>query len=146
MYSAMSYGETADAVLFEFSHSTSADAAYATLLELGYKPVRNGSGQLHIHLNRGDLTSALEIAMAHGGYLLDQVGIREDAMFCSAYDTDAIPIPAHIVNEDMADVPYGTDTSGAAQDLSMTGADGEPGNEFLPQHDDYGFFSGDVRA
>jgi hypothetical protein len=137
-----------DALMLGFPDASGASLAYVTLQELGYSPVRHGSGEIHIHINRGDLTSALEIAMAHGGHPLDRESIRSDELFCSTYDMDAIPIPAHFVNEDWGEaaVDGGNAIVDAVPDLQNRDAEGDPGHDLLPGHDDYGFFSGDVKA
>jgi|GEM_PF-1229721 len=141
-----------DAIMFSFPDSHSASLAYATLQELGYAPVRHEGGELHVHLRKGDLTSALEIAMAYGGQPLERQGIAGDSLYCSAYDMDAITIPAHLVNEEETtdgddavafDPPHAL---GGAETLRYRDEDGAPPDSYLPTHDDYGFFSGDVRA
>ncbi|MBW7455496.1 hypothetical protein ACFOLF_25800 [Paenibacillus sepulcri] len=72
-------------LLFEFADENDAALASNTLDELGYAPVLlEGKPNVHIQLDGGDLTSAIEIAQAHGGKLAVQ----------------EIPIPAHMVNED----------------------------------------------
>ncbi len=123
--------------------------AYVTLNELGYLPVKNGD-HVHIHLERGDLTSALEIAMAHGGQLCSQAALQEDAMLAGAYDMNAIPIPAHTVNEDWVDAyaMEASDELGDAPQPQLRNRDeaGADDGLFDPDDRSYGFFSGDVRA
>ncbi len=61
-------------ILFRFADRSSADAAFDTLHELDYEPVRRKDAAgctLQIQIDRRDLTSALEIAQAHGGSLVD---------------------------------------------------------------------------
>jgi hypothetical protein len=105
------------------------------LQELGYDPVMHGESRMHIHVDGGDLTSALEIAQAHGGQLVEQADIAEEAVTNTAYSLDAITIPAHVVNEDWID----------AEDAHNRDDDATHGNdEFLPDAGDYNHFSGDV--
>ena len=150
------------AVQFRFNDPHNAAMAYATLNELGYQPVKSGNA-VHIHLDRGDLTSALEIAMAHGGQLAGEAALEESAVIDTAYEMDAIPIPAHTVNEDWPD-HYATATADeqpghyameAAEELgSLSSGRGSAGEDedgdgdglFEPDAGAYGFFSGDVRA
>ncbi|GGG17511.1 hypothetical protein [Paenibacillus abyssi] len=91
------------AIRFEFFDNNSAVLAWGTLKELGYSPVREDGHRVHIHLERGDLTSALEIAMAHGGRLIEEAPMEEACYTDTAYTMDSIRIPAHIVNEDRFD-------------------------------------------
>ncbi|WP_051237260.1 hypothetical protein [Paenibacillus pinihumi] len=85
---------------FEFADKHSASLAWGLLTELGYAPGKAGSRQVHIQLQHGDLVSALEIVMAHGGRLMEQESGDEAELADTAYELDVIPIPAHIVNED----------------------------------------------
>ncbi len=78
--------------------------ALDTLEELGYKVslhTETKSPVLHVIVDRNDLTSALEVAQAHGGRLLEgQASPSEISTYAMAYDPDGlIPIPAHFVNE-----------------------------------------------
>ncbi|PZD95657.1 hypothetical protein DNH61_14155 [Paenibacillus sambharensis] len=130
------------AVQFSFASSNEASMAYATLQELGYSPVREEE-RVHVHIQQGDLTSALEIAMAHGGQLCGQAAIRDNMVIETAYDMDAIPIPAHTVNEDWAEA-YASDRPG--NDELRNRDDAAADMEFDPDGGEYGFFSGDVRA
>jgi len=133
------------AIQFAFQDEHDAAMAYATLNELGYTPVRSGD-TVHIHLERGDLTSALEIAMAHGGQLCSQAALTDDSVLNSAYDMGAIPIPAHTVNEDWTD-EYAMEASTELGE-PLRNRDEEAADDGLFDPDDrtYGFFSGDVRA
>ncbi|CAM4476807.1 hypothetical protein [Paenibacillus tarimensis] len=130
------------AVQFSFVSSSEASMAYATLQELGYSPVREEE-RVHVHIQQGDLTSALEIAMAHGGQLCGQAAIRDNTVIETAYDIDAIPIPAHTVNEDWTEA-YAGDTPGNEELRNQSGAAED--TDFDPDGGEYGFFSGDVRA
>lgn len=87
---------------FQFGDGRSALLAMDTLQELGYLAVPLGSGDprnaamLEVSVEKSDLTSALEIAHAHGGILLEG-GEGEAQTLMAAYGLDAVPIPAHIV-------------------------------------------------
>lgn len=123
------------AIMFDFSESGSAEMARQLLLELGYDPVMHNATRMHIHVEGGDLTSALEIAQAHGGQLVEQSDIAEEAITNSAYSLDAITIPAHVVNEDWIeaeDAHNRDDAAAMAED------------EFVPDAGDYNHFSGDI--
>lgn len=151
------------ALQFQFTDPNNAAMAYATLHELGYDPVRSGS-VVHVHLERGDLTSALEIAMAHGGVLAGEAPLQDCNVIETAYDMGAIPIPAHTVNEDWpdhyanatADEPAASQSAmEASEDLGSLssgrgsageGEDSDGDGLFEPDAGTYGFFSGDVRA
>ncbi|MFF2091655.1 hypothetical protein [Paenibacillus sp. NPDC058174] len=89
------------AILFDFADAASASVACDTLQELGYEPMLHEGNRVHIHVDGVDLTSALEIAQAHGGRLVEQASIRSEAITNTAYSLDAITIPAHVVNEDL---------------------------------------------
>ncbi|MDF2835566.1 MAG: hypothetical protein K0Q63_1206 [Paenibacillus sp.] len=107
------------------------------LQELGYDPVMHGESRMHIHVDGADLTSALEIAQAHGGQLVEQADIAEEAVTNTAYALDAITIPAHVVNEDWID----------AEGAHNRDDDASYANEeFLPDAGDYNHFSGDVHT
>ncbi|TDL52894.1 DNA/RNA helicase [Paenibacillus dendritiformis] len=95
----------AAAIRFRFSDAASARLAFDTLEELGYEPVYDGDHrtELHIHVEKRDLTSAMEIAEAHGGTLVEEGDMTESAIVNDAYNIDLIPIPAHVINEDWAD-------------------------------------------
>ncbi|MFF2483401.1 hypothetical protein [Paenibacillus sp. NPDC058071] len=95
------------AILFDFADEKSAALACDTLQELGYEPMQHEGNRVHIHVDGVDLTSALEIAQAHGGSLVEQAAIRDEAITDTAYSLNAITIPAHVVNEDMADEEEG---------------------------------------
>lgn len=95
-------------IYFQFTEKKAALLALDTLQELGFtaslldhrhpdhKPV------LQVNVEKGDLTSVLEIAQAHGGTLLKSGQFADEpAVYTSAYDLGAVPIPAHLVNEDL---------------------------------------------
>lgn len=95
-------------IFFEFDQDRSAYLALDTLQELGYKPdFVEGAGKptLHIHVDKQDLTSALEICQAYGGKLTERAaGLQDEDAYTLAYDIDeGIRIPAHVVTEDFAD-------------------------------------------
>lgn len=89
------------AIIFDFQDGNSTQNAFQLLLELGYDPVRHSHTRLHIHVVNEDLTSALEIAQAYGGQLVEQEQMQEQLIANTAYGLDNIIIPAHIVNEDI---------------------------------------------
>ncbi|WP_336773819.1 hypothetical protein [Paenibacillus sp. MMO-58] len=127
------------AILFDFADSFSAALARDTLQELGYEPLMHEGNRLHIHVDGSDLTSALEIAMSHGGQLVDQSAIQNEAVTDTAYSLNAITIPAHIVNEDWVGAEE-------AADLHNWDDDADTSNEFLPDPGEYSHFSGDVHT
>ncbi|WP_199622301.1 DNA/RNA helicase [Paenibacillus alkalitolerans] len=98
-----------DAIRFSFPNPDSAYDAFDTLQELGYAPVIDEEGAhptLHIHVERSDVRSALEIAQMHGGQLLESAAAGEAERFEAVnpgIDIGAIDIPAHTINEDFTD-------------------------------------------
>lgn len=132
------------AILFEFSDARSAALASDTLEELGYAPVLHDNNRIHIHIEGSDLTSALEIAQANGGKLVEQSHIAEWAVTSSAYALDAVTIPAHVVNEDWVD-SYAAGGQEEADLLRNRDDDADYDDEFLPDAGTYDHFSGDVR-
>jgi len=136
------------AILFQFADNGSAEDASATLRELGYDPVVHEGGKLHVHMNGSDLTSALEIAMSHGGELMDKQPLDPLAVTGLAYGMDSIPIPAHTINEDWADsyaMETGDDIVDEDAGLSNRDGDGEE-HDFRPDDGSYNFMSGDVHT
>ncbi|WP_240941894.1 hypothetical protein [Paenibacillus sp. HB172176] len=130
------------AILFEFVDERSAKLANDMLQELGYESVMHSSTRMHIHVEGCDLTSALEIALSHGGQLVEQASIAMNAIANSAYAMDAITIPAHVVNEDWID----QEEEAEAADLHNRDDDAEYESEFLPDSETYNHFSGDVHT
>ncbi|MDQ6421189.1 hypothetical protein RB620_17330 [Paenibacillus sp. LHD-117] len=123
------------AIMFDFSDGSSAAMARDMLQELGYDPVMHNESRMHIHVDGGDLTSALEIAQAHGGQLVEQAHIAEESITNTAYALNAITIPAHVVNEDWI----------ASEDAANRDSDDTYVNEeFLPDAGEYNHFSGDI--
>jgi hypothetical protein len=94
-------------ILFQFPDRRSAYYAFDTLDELGYEPViqsESNPPEVHVHLTKCDVTSALEIAQACGGEMMEQQPMQEHQVMDTAYNIlDEIDIPAHIVNEDFTD-------------------------------------------
>ncbi|UVI28850.1 hypothetical protein [Paenibacillus spongiae] len=128
------------ALLFRFADDASAALAAETLRELGYDPSFHGSQELHIHLEGSDLTTALEIAQSHGGSLANQALIEDGVMNGTTYSLDAIPIPAHMVNEDL--VAQETDSDA----LRNRDDDASDSSGYLLDGGAYNHFSGDVKA
>jgi hypothetical protein len=93
-----------DAIRFTFPSAQSAFDAFETLQELGYEPViddEDGCSTLHIHVERSDVTSALEIAQTHGGELQEQA--PHNASIYAWQGQGILGIPAHTVNEDFTE-------------------------------------------
>ncbi|WP_424767369.1 hypothetical protein [Paenibacillus sp. sgz302251] len=134
----MSYNS---ALLFDFNDAQSAALACETLQELGYETVLHDGSRMHVHLAGSDLTSALEIAQSHGGQLVEQTQIADNTLTDSAYALDAIPIPAHMVNEDWLSNFGGPEEQ---EGLHNRDEDDENQDEFLPDSGTYDRFSGDV--
>ncbi|NEW08028.1 hypothetical protein GK047_18675 [Paenibacillus sp. SYP-B3998] len=133
-------------IFFEFEQERDALHALDTLEELGYKPrlLLDEKPTLHIHVDTQEITSALEIAQAHGGRLVERKQTQtESATFAMAYDLEgSIRIPAHTVNEDW---PEGYEASAS---VSLRDADAIPSEEeaaFDPSADDYNHFSAGIR-
>jgi hypothetical protein len=118
-----------DALMFEFREDDQARVAADTLSELGYEPRFHGGGRLHIHVRSEDLTSALEVVQCHGGQMVEQAPAEEIAITGESYGLDAIPIPAHTVNEDWQD-HYGSADSGNGSEPEAFPADDAPYNRF----------------
>lgn len=127
------------AIMFDFSDNGSAELARSLLQELGYDPVMHNETRMHIHVDGGDLTSALEIAQSHGGQLVEQADIRQEAITNTAYSLDGITIPAHMVNEDWID------EEGLGLHNRDTGAIYDT-DELRPDPEHYSHFSGDVHT
>ena len=133
-------------IFFQFDSKDTAALAQDTLAELGYKAGRHsetGKPMLHVIVDRGDLTSALEIAQSFGGKLLEREGALDASRtFDMAYDMEGmIPIPAHLVNEDW-DETY-VDVSASTFVNKSSGAYNDEG-EFDPSGDDYDHFDAGV--
>jgi hypothetical protein len=133
-------------IFFEFEQEREALLALDTLEELGYKPnlLQDEKPTLHIHVDAQEITSALEIAQAHGGRLVERKQAQtESEAYAMAYDLEgSIRIPAHTVNEDWPD-GYANATASSLRD-----ADAVPSEEeaaFDPSADDYNHFDAGVR-
>ncbi|MGN7456981.1 hypothetical protein ACTHPH_19400 [Paenibacillus pasadenensis] len=130
-------------LLFRFHDAESASVAAATLLELGYDAAAQGAQEVGLSLRGSDLTSALEIAFAHGGEL-------------DVQEQDVIPIPAHLVNEDLVAWEEGFGYDGASTGISTGASDGsdlrnrdeatEGESAFPEQEGSLSYFSGDVHG
>lgn len=134
-------------IYFQFTEKKAALLALDTLQELGFtadlldlrhpdhKPV------VQVGVEKGDLTSALEIAQAHGGILLksEQFG-EEPAVYTSAYGLDEVPIPAHLVNEDLPE----SYMNGGAAPASEPAVGGQRSG-FDPSEDDYDHFPAGIQ-
>ncbi|MGZ9587190.1 DNA/RNA helicase [Paenibacillus marinisediminis] len=117
-------------IRFRFEDAGNAQLAYDMMRELNYTPVMEMDGHVfHIHLNRQDLTSALEIAAAYGGSLVEEGDVNERMVYDEAYGLDLIPIPAHLVNEDWAEDDQYARTTAALDDLSLRDEDAEGWND-----------------
>lgn len=149
------------AMLFQFADESAARLAADTLEELGYGPVALQDKAVHIHLRGDDITSALEIAQAHGGNLEMKEELEGDgwAMAEQAYGMDGIPIPAHIVNEDWVyreergairpgdpDGAAGHDFPAAAAVTSREAVEQEREEAAIADDLSYGYFPGDIDA
>ena len=118
-----------DALMMEFRDESTAGLAADTFDELGYEPYRHGDGRLHIHVRNEDLTSALEIMQCHGGNIVNSSQADANALTQIAYDLDAIPIPAHTVNEDWVD-GYATKARAASVREPLPDPDDAPYDHF----------------
>lgn len=133
------------AIMFQFDDRRSAYLALDTLDELGYRAHLGGSDErpeVHVEVDHNDLTSALEIVQAHGGNLREEAttGATHDT-FAEAYDLDAVPIPAHVVNEDW---PESYREPG--REAAPTGDGAVDDAEIVdPSAETYDHFSADVR-
>jgi hypothetical protein len=94
-------------IYLQFAHEKTALQAFDTLQELEY----NVEWLDHDHdehlptillnVDNTDLTSALEIAQAHGGWLVEgKKSISEMDVLTAAYELDYVSIPAHVVNDE----------------------------------------------
>ncbi|MFS0840521.1 hypothetical protein [Paenibacillus sp. 1P03SA] len=153
-------------IFFEFPQERDMRLAYDTLFELGYRPgvsASEGKPALHIHVEGQDLASAMQIAQAHAGELIDappaaEASYSEPEAYAAAYDLDTIRIPAHLIQDPEEDAPEGTlaavrggdgdgsvpgEYSGAAG-ASADGSYEEPQRQFDPSDDDFDRFSAGI--
>lgn len=128
-------------IFFEFEKQRDALLALDTLEELGYKPelLEGELSTLHIHLDDQEMSSALEIAQAHGGRLVERQPTQtETSTYAMAYDLEgSIRIPAHTVNEDWPE--------GYAASRDVDAVPSEEEAAFDPSSDDYNHFSAGIR-
>jgi hypothetical protein len=132
-------------IMFQFENRQAAFYAFDTLEELGYTPVFHtdeARPKLHIHVNQSDLTSALEIAQAHGGVFIEKqasekANMTEHQAFLNSYfpDGEGITIPAHVVNEDWTEEYAGANVDRAVPEQG----------ELYERDESYDHFSADVR-
>jgi hypothetical protein len=139
-------------LFFQFDQEQSAHLALETLNELGYH-VHQVEGDsrptISVVLESSDLTSALEIAQAHGGTILERPPYSEQAsLFEQAYGMhDMIAIPAHVVNEDWVDGYSDREAyrdsyrSGTSEDWTPVNWDG-----LDPSDDSYDYFTPGARG
>jgi hypothetical protein len=147
-------------IYFQFPDKKAALLALDTLQEVGFTadmlehrhPEHRPT--LHVLVEKGDLTSVLEIAQAHGGQLCETADTLEPEVYTSAYGLDGLRIPAHTVTEDLpdsylagSDDPHGTSLEEAERIVARNAAEqaleGEE-ERFDPSGDDYGHFSAGV--
>lgn len=134
-------------IFFQFDSRRAALLALDTMEELGYRVSLHPETErptLHVMVDRNDLTSALEIAQAHGGELAEGMGAADEhETYSMAYDMESmIPIPAHIVNEDWAD----SELERSASDYvnKSSGAYNDETGKFDPSDEDYDRFDAGV--
>ncbi|WP_137670965.1 hypothetical protein [Paenibacillus naphthalenovorans] len=130
---------------FQFNSQKEAVLARDTLEEIGYRISGHSHSDkpvLHVIVDRHDLASALEIAQAHGGRMV-QAGNSPDETegFAMAYDME-VPIPAHLVNEDLIDSQ--PDVSSSAYDNRSSGAYDDEREQFDPSGDDVNGFDAGI--
>jgi hypothetical protein len=94
-------------IYFQFVHEKAALQAFDTMLELEYNvELLEHDHEAHLptlllYVDNTDLTSALEIAQAHGGRLVEgKQAAPEMDILTSAYELNYVPIPAHVVNDE----------------------------------------------
>ncbi|WP_438447775.1 hypothetical protein [Gorillibacterium sp. sgz5001074] len=130
-------------IYFIFPDKKAALLALDTLQEIGFRADMleqrhpDHKPALQVLVDRGDITSALEITQAHGGRLCETQETQEPAVYTSAYNLDGIRIPAHTVTEDLPE-SYMNGGPAAAEDP-------EDREVFDPSGDDYDHFSAGVR-
>ncbi|WP_274652922.1 hypothetical protein [Paenibacillus humicola] len=130
------------ALCFHFNDASAASVASGTLKELGFEAVVRHGHDLHIRMSGDDLTSALEIAQAHGGRLA--VPSAEGELTGIAYGMDGIRIPAHVVNEDWIASEEGLEQDDPGLRNRDDDAAGE--DDFFPDGGTYNYLSGDVHT
>lgn len=136
-------------IYFEFDNEQSAQLARETLEELGYHSGLHSEMKLptlHIEVDGSELTSALEIAQAHGGRLkeVEGAGTESDTYAMAYNEADYISIPAHLVNEDQEEAS----TTNANSFPGVGAGESDEGNGapvFDPSSDGYNHFDAGVR-
>ncbi|HZG55129.1 DNA/RNA helicase [Paenibacillus sp.] len=91
------------AIRLRFPNARAAAKAFDTLQELEYRTELIAGcepPELAVHIERHDVQSALEIAYAFEGKLVEH---GEDRPKRSEFDPDEVVIPAHAVTEDFSD-------------------------------------------
>lgn len=74
-------------IVFQFPDLKAALNAMETFDELGYEPLQNGRFGVEIKVIREDITTALEIANAHGGNLAEHdVYETDNSLDCFSAD------------------------------------------------------------
>lgn len=135
-------------IYFEFPDSHAANLAVDTLAELGYHvhgTAIDGKPGLELYVEHNDLTSALEIAQATGGTLLDtDTTVSGHTAYEEAYALDSVPIPAHTVNEDWPESYFSDASQGAANEAGFANAADGP-EAFDPSGDDYDHFPAGIK-
>jgi hypothetical protein len=112
------------ALMFQFPDENQARLAGETLMELGYEPQLHEEGRLHIHVQDEDLTSALEIVQCYAGQLMEHAPAEVVDVTDHAYGMEAIPIPAHTVNEDWEEGYQVASTATDGQEKGFSPDDG----------------------
>ncbi|MDF2959037.1 MAG: hypothetical protein K0S39_772 [Paenibacillus sp.] len=140
----------AEAIFFEFDNTASAKLAQGTLEELGYKTGLHSElsrPALHIEVDHSELVSALEIAQAHGGRLIEHgQGVSETDTYAIAYNNeDFISIPAHVINEDWPENYATTANAGPADGTAGESDSGNGAEVFDPSGDGYNHFDAGIR-
>lgn len=151
-------------IYFQFPDKKSALLALDTLQEIGFTAQMlehrhpDHRPTLQVLVEGADLTSALEIAQAHGGRLCETEDTLEPEVYTSAYGLHGLPIPAHTVNEDLpeaylageggadTDDPRGRTLEEALEDVAKNAAAqaADTSGPFDPSEDDYDHFSAGV--
>ncbi|AFC27420.1 hypothetical protein PM3016_450 [Paenibacillus mucilaginosus 3016] len=131
-------------ITFEFESRKAALLAMDTMEELGYRTALHDEPQkplLHVIVDKGDITSALEIAEAHGGRLIETADFpNEPAVFAMAYDPDGgIIIPAHLVGPDEVDISAAAYGGGPGSAYTN-----EDDDTFDPSREDYNGFDAGI--
>jgi len=132
-------------IYFQFPDRQSARNALDTLREIGYRADETETEDgfvVSVFIDRNDLTSALEIAQATGGRLMEHGRETGLLTFQMAYDTDAVPIPAHTVVDERPDYAE-TDAPREEEQVAREEEKGAEG-ALDPSGDDYDRFSAGI--